>query len=111
VRKKTGTVLVEDPDGALGRSDIAALKHAGLGVIVCSGPSPGMGFDCPVVAGARCPKADQADVVLFARSRRSDRNLVLDALRQAYPDLPVVVQPARLSKAAGVGVGDEKRRV
>ena len=93
--KRAPTVLVEDPDGALAISDFSAFEQAGLGVMLCSGPAPGMAFDCPVVAGGRCPMADDADVVLFAMSGRSDRRLVLEALRQSRPDLPILVEVAR----------------
>ena len=85
------TVLIEDPEGVVGSCEVARLEAAGFGVLVCSGPPPGMGFDCPVVAGARCPLADQADVVLFAPSDRTDRRWILEGLRSTRPDLPIIV--------------------
>lgn len=102
--RRVPTLLVEDPEGVLGRADFSAFKAAGIGVSVCSGPPPGAGFDCPAVAGARCPLADAADVVLFAMTGRTDRRLVLEALRASRPDVPILVEVARRAPGADYGL-------
>jgi len=81
-------LLVEDGRPALEISDFGAFRDAGFDVAFCSGPGviPG---SCPLLRGAECEVAAQADVVLHGLGPDSG---VAAAIRWWYPELPVVVQ-------------------
>lgn len=84
-------VLVETPDEAFAWAAERILDEAGYEVAVCYGP--GNREECPVVAGAHCALADEANVIFFAHRLSDERaREVLDALRDAYPDTPLCVE-------------------
>jgi hypothetical protein len=86
-------LLVESADPVLAISDHTAFLDAGFDVTVCPGPVH-EASECPLVRGEPCPLADAADVMFFDTDRGPCRSEILDAVRTAKPDLPVVVRSA-----------------
>jgi hypothetical protein len=91
-------VLVESADPAVRWAIANLLKEAGFSVITCGGPQSLAHAQCSLIADGDCGAAAGADVI-FHRLNPSHlgERKVLEALRQAYPDKPIVVEIPRPS--------------
>jgi hypothetical protein len=93
-REQRPRVLIEDANPALAASDFAAYADAGFDVAVCSGPE--QAEECPVLRGADCPLAANADVALFGPDRLFGVGReVLEAFGRRYPATARLVSVAR----------------
>jgi DNA-binding NtrC family response regulator len=86
-------VLVEDEDGASQQALEHLLSRAGYQVAVCPGPARLPDRSCPLVETGHCALASGADVVLNDLHLGDRTNeAVLQALQDAYPATPIVVE-------------------
>lgn len=82
-------VLVVHHDVDLADVEVDELRRAGYTVEQCSGPSAG---PCPVLRRAPCWMAERADVLVYDEYASGDDSRVLiEDLRELYPDKPVVL--------------------
>jgi len=88
-------LVVETDDPTLAISDFACFRDAGFDVAVCHGPDADDG--CPATSGGRCDLVEDADVVMNALRDPDDQCIVVAAVRQADPHVPIVVCPAGAS--------------
>jgi CheY-like chemotaxis protein len=90
---RTWHVVIENADRASALAQTAALDRAGFSVVSCGGPDALPGGVCPVVDGDGCPWIEAADVVLYDLDLDVAKDHeVLQALRRAYPAVPVVLE-------------------
>jgi len=86
-------VLVEHEDGAVRSVAEKILREAGYDVAVCGGPTTFRRARCPVVTTGRCALAEGSDVIVHALNPDRPLNAsVLQALKDRYPETPVVVE-------------------
>ena len=84
-------VLVETPSGQWHAE--AAVRSAGYRVVGCPEPFPGARSHCPVLAGATCPLAADADVVVFGLRADDPRSeVVLGAQVARSADVPLCAE-------------------
>jgi len=83
------SLVVETDDPALAICDFVGFASAGFDVVVCLGPGPDR--RCAAVDGHECAAISGADVVLNAMLDSPARAAVLEAVRNAVPDVPLVV--------------------
>ena len=100
--ERRSRLLVEDDRPALAISDFSLFHDAGLDVAFCSGPGDDPGA-CPLLSGQRCALVDRADVVLHGLSLGLG---IATAIRRQRPELPVVVEQARLPDGTAEPVPD-----
>jgi DNA-binding NtrC family response regulator len=82
-------VLVVHHDVDLADVEVDALRRAGYSVSQCSGPSAG---PCPVLRHAPCWMCERADVFVYdVFASGDDSHVLIDDLREMYPDKPVVL--------------------
>ena len=82
-------VLVVHHDVDLADIEVDALRRAGYKVEQCSGPSAG---PCPVLRRASCWMCERADVFVYdVFASGDDSHILIDDLRELYPDKPVVL--------------------
>ena len=81
-------LVVETDDPSLAISDFACFRDAGFDVAVCRGPDADV--TCPAASGGRCDLVDDADVVLNAMRDPDDQCIVVAAIREADPTVPIV---------------------
>jgi hypothetical protein len=85
-------VLIEATNWSARQAMAQTLAQAGFRPIACPGPV-GSDTRCTLAAGAGCPAAEQADVVVHALQPGDPRNReVLAALRRRLPGTPVIVE-------------------
>jgi hypothetical protein len=84
-------VLVVHHEADLADEMAASLRRAGHVVEECAGPNFG---PCPVLSGDDCPAVADAEVIVYdvwsSGSSETERAL-MEALREMYPDLPMVL--------------------
>jgi DNA-binding NtrC family response regulator len=86
-------VVVENVDGAERFIEQAILEDAGFEVVGCAGPAELQDSTCPVTAGSDCPAIEAADLVVSSfRVEDPDGSRIIGAIRQRYPDTPIVVE-------------------
>lgn len=83
--------MVETDDPTLAISDFTCFRDAGFDVAVCHGPDAD--HACPATSGGRCDLVDDADVVLNALRDPDDQCIVIAAVRESDPTVPIVVTP------------------
>ena len=93
-RETTGLrVLVECEDRAVQDGVERALRTAGYVTAACAGPASRHSGECPLVVDGRCGLVEDADVVVHAFDPdRADLAQVLAAIRDHFPDKPVIVE-------------------
>jgi hypothetical protein len=92
-------VLAEGTGGRWHAEDAA--RAAGLQLLACPGPSSGR-RDCPALSGQPCPLAAGADVIVVSRPPDADRwHDLLAAHADVHPGVPICLEPAKSSPAAG----------
>jgi hypothetical protein len=93
-RETTGLrVLVECEDPAIQDGVERALRTAGYATAACAGPVSRRSGQCPLVVDGRCGLVEDADVVVQAFDPvRTDLAQVLAAIRNRYPNKPVVIE-------------------
>jgi hypothetical protein len=70
-----------------------AADRAGLATAMCSGPAARGHHGCPVLAGGRCPLADEADAIIVLLDPDDPRSAELvQAHREQSPGTPVLVR-------------------
>lgn len=85
----TTSVLVVHHDVDLADTEVDELRRAGYHVEQCSGPTAG---PCPVLRRRTCWMADQADVLVYdVWATGEDSHVLIDDLREMYPDKPIVL--------------------
>ena len=88
-------VLVENADDRVRETQVELFRAHGCHVTSCGGPRrlPG---GCVLVEEGGCSILDEVDVVLFGLDLdRECEAAVLDAVRSAYPTVPVVLEIPR----------------
>ncbi len=97
-------LLIEHSARAYRLADFGAFHEAGFDVTLCSGPEDD--FDtCPLVGSEGCAHAAGADVVYFGLDLgRPEQHAVLKAIREHYPDTPVVVEVSKDAVAGSLPV-------
>ena len=89
-------VLVEASDGAEAFARVRLFERNGYDAAWCPGPPEAIGARCPLVAGEECPLTDWADVVVTSLGIEHPAGReVLEALRRAHPETPVIVETSR----------------
>lgn len=85
-------VLIEATDWSAREALALTLAQEGFRPLSCPGPG-GADARCSLAAGAGCPAAEQADVIVHALGAGDPRNReVLSALRRQLPQIPVIVE-------------------
>jgi hypothetical protein len=82
-------VVHHDPDVADQQAD--SLRRAGYEVEQCAGP---VHAPCPVMYGRPCVAVDDADVLVYdvwATGDSDGGKLLVEQLREAHPDIPLVL--------------------
>jgi RimJ/RimL family protein N-acetyltransferase len=91
-------LLVAAPGGRWSGEEAAI--DAGCVTAVCSGPNHRSRGGCPVLAGGRCPLADNADAIVILLDPDDERSEQLVALhREHRPGVPIFVS-GRLAESA-----------
>lgn len=106
-------VLIEAEDGAEALARVRLLEAHGYDALWCPGPHRSDGGDCPLVRGAACPLADEAEVVVSSLDlAQPGSRLVLQAMASEHPELPVIVETTKIEsqKWADVLVGIKQVR-
>ncbi len=87
-------------------------EAAGLATAMCAGPAARGEHGCPVLAGERCPLADDADAIIVLLDPDDERSAELvQAHREQSPGTPVLVRhhpsadDAAADHAADIGPG------
>ena len=98
-------VLVEHTDPWEGLATALALREAGFAVATCPGPCPSS--PCPLLAGAGCSLADQADVIVSRLEKSPDGGAIRWCLRQRLPGTPLLtdVEPELTVERAVAAIG------
>lgn len=86
-------ILIEHRDWSIGAAIGNLLAAEGYEVSNCGGPNGPQHHECPLSAGDDCPRADEADVIVFGLdiSDEDDREVLL-AWRTHHPDIPVIIE-------------------
>ena len=86
-------VLIEHHDSTIAVAVGNLLAEEGYEVSTCGGPDDRRDHQCPLATGADCPRAGEADVVVFGLdiSDEIDRE-VLRSWRCRHEDIPVIVE-------------------
>jgi CheY-like chemotaxis protein len=86
-------ILIETDNAAAALAQTAACEEAGYSVVVCPGPHGLPSRTATAVDGGWCPSADFTDVVVFDLDTSKPASWeLLEGVRRAYPDTPVVVE-------------------
>ena len=85
-------VLIENADDRVREAQVELFRARGCHVTSCGGPRR-RPDGCALVEDGGCSILDEVDVVLFGLDLDRDCEVaVLDAVRSAYPTLPVVLE-------------------
>jgi len=95
--RRGARVLVEHPDPVWRWAARQRLESAGYEVATCGGPSVLPRGRCPLIAGEPCRALEGAEVVINGLGTRyAASRAVLEAVRAARPELPVIVELTQL---------------
>ena len=81
-------VLVVHHDLDLAGQEVDSLRRFGYEVVECGGPTRNR---CPVIAGRPCDLAEGADVLVWASGDAEGARVLIENIREIYPDTPVVL--------------------
>jgi hypothetical protein len=84
-------VLVVNHDIDLADQEVDSLRRRGYDVTECLGP---IGAHCPVLAGAPCALAEEADVMVYdawATGEPEGAQRLIEGLRALHPTVPIVL--------------------